>query len=244
MRLLGAEVVAVQQGAKTLKEAVNEAMRDWSANADDTHYCLGSALGPAPFPEMVAYFHRVIGEEVLTQLGDIKPDALMACVGGGSNAIGLFQSFINDHSVRLIGVEAGGLSLAEGQHAARMQTGAVGVLHGSKTYVLQTKDGQTQQTHSISAGLDYPAISPQHACLADLGRAEYVVADDKMALSGFEVLAKTEGIIPALESSHALGYIISNAKEMQNQTVVINLSGRGDKDLSHYEQSKNKETKA
>jgi len=234
MQLLGATVVSVESGAKTLKDAVNEALRDWASTFDETHYCLGSALGPHPFPEMVAFFHRVIGDEAreqcLQQFNKL-PKAVIACVGGGSNAIGIFQAFLNDE-VELIGVEAGGIGRELGQHAARLMQKRAGVLHGCYTYLLQDEAGQVAETHSISAGLDYPAIGPQHATLHALNRARYESVTDDEALHAFRLLSKTEGIIPALESSHALAYIIQCAKSFQAEDVVmINLSGRGDKDL-------------
>ncbi|MCP5506369.1 MAG: tryptophan synthase subunit beta [Chlamydiales bacterium] len=227
MELLGAEVVAVEQGAQTLKDAINEAMRDWSKNYEESHYCLGSALGPHPYPEMVAFFQKVIGEEVAKE---ITPDVVVACVGGGSNAIGIFAPFIG--KAKLVGVEGGGTSSRLGEHAARFSGGRPGVLHGTLTYLLQTDEGQVVETSSISAGLDYPAVGPQHADLHDQKLAEYVSATDQEALTAFKLLSKTEGIIPALECSHALAYLVREAKNYPKETVIVmNLSGRGDKDL-------------
>ncbi|MES2746505.1 MAG: tryptophan synthase subunit beta [Bdellovibrionota bacterium] len=235
MELLGAEVRAVESGSKTLKDAVNEAMRDWVGNVHDTFYSLGSALGPHPYPTMVRDFHRVIGEEAREQIqvaiGRL-PDELIACVGGGSNAIGLFYPFLSDTNVKLTGVEAGGHGIEGGKHAARFSGGALGVLHGAMTYLLQDKDGQVSETHSISAGLDYPAVGPEHAYLFDTKRANYTYATDDEAKAAFSLLAKLEGIIPALESSHAIAYAIKRAPEMKpDQVLLVNLSGRGDKDL-------------
>lgn len=235
MRLLGAEIIAVEQGAATLKDAINEALRDWSFNYETTHYCLGSALGPHPYPEIVRQLQSVIGIEtkrqILEQTG--RPaNVLIACVGGGSNAIGLFAPFIENSEVKLIGVEAGGIGKDPGMHAARFAGGKPGVLHGSYTYLLQDNEGQILSTHSISAGLDYPAVGPEHAALFESGRAQYVSASDQEALNALILLSKTEGIIPALESSHALGYCLSQAKTFKKEDIiVVNLSGRGDKDL-------------
>lgn len=233
MRLLGAEVVAVNQGKKTLKEAVNEALRDWSSSYEETHYCLGSALGPYPFPDIVATLQSVIGKEarqqVLQATGTL-PTHVIACVGGGSNAIGIFSGFLNDPTVELIGVEAGGQGKQLGQNASRFATGSPGVLHGCYTYLLQDRYGMIAETHSISAGLDYPGVGPQHAHLHDLGRAAYVSVEDTQALEAFRLLSTEEGIIPALESSHALGYVLQQ-EYFPDDIVVINLSGRGDKDL-------------
>lgn len=227
MELLGAEVIAVEQGAQTLKDAINEAMRDWSKNYEESHYCLGSALGPHPYPEMVAFFQKVIGEEVAAE---ITPDVVVACVGGGSNAIGIFAPFIG--KAKLIGVEGGGTSSRLGEHAARFSGGKPGVLHGTFTYLLQNDEGQVVETSSISAGLDYPAVGPQHAELHDQKQAEYVSATDQEALNAFKLLSKTEGIIPALECAHALAYLVREAKNYPKDTVIVlNLSGRGDKDL-------------
>jgi len=238
MRLLGAQVRPVTSGSQTLKDAVNEAIRDWVTNVADTYYLLGSALGPHPYPSMVREFQAVIGREarqqILLQAGRL-PDACVACVGGGSNAIGLFHAFVPDTQVRLIGVEAGGLGIASGKHAARLsdpQRGRPGVLQGTYTYVLQDEDGQIALTHSISAGLDYAAIGPEHAFLRLAGRAEYTYAEDQQALSAFQTLARTEGILPALESSHAVAEAIRLAPALSpEQILIVNLSGRGDKDL-------------
>jgi phosphoribosylanthranilate isomerase len=235
MKLLGAKVVSVVSGSATLKDAVNEALRDWAESYDSTHYCLGSALGPHPFPTMVADFQKIIGIEAKQQFKEIVgelPYAVIACVGGGSNAIGIFGAFIEEANVKLIGVEAGGTSLKLGSNASRFCAGKPGVLHGNYTYLLQTDDGQIANTHSISAGLDYAAVGPQHAYLHELKRAEYSNANDQEALEAFLLLTKTEGIIPALESSHALAYVIKNIKQFpDNSAILVNLSGRGDKDL-------------
>ncbi len=235
MRLLGAEVRAVHAGQATLKEAVNEAMRDWVTNVRGTHYILGSALGSHPYPMMVRDFHRVIGIEARRQILEREerlPDLLVACVGGGSNSIGLFHPFLGDESVRMVGIEAGGHGIKEGEHAARFQGGRLGVLQGTKTYLLADDDGQIQLTHSVSAGLDYAAVGPEHAWLRDEGRVEYSYATDEEALAAFKDLAETEGIIPALESAHALAGVAKLAPEMDADEIVIcNLSGRGDKDV-------------
>lgn len=237
MELLGAEVRAVDQGSCTLKDAINEALRDWSFSFESSHYCLGSALGPHPYPEMVREFQRIIGVEVQQQLNSLgidAPDLLIACVGGGSNAIGLFAPFIENENVALIGVEAGGKSLEEGNHAARFSGGNPGVLHGTYTYVLQDSYGQILPTHSVSAGLDYPAVGPEHAMLHRNKRAKYMTASDEETIQAFHLLSRTEGIIPALESSHALAYLSKIASQLPKETiVVVNLSGRGDKDLNH-----------
>jgi tryptophan synthase beta chain len=235
MRLLGAEVRQVDSGSKTLKDAINEAMRDWVANVGDTYYLLGSALGPHPYPLMVREFQSVIGREaraqMLEQAGRL-PHFVIACVGGGSNAIGIFDSFLDDRDVRLIGVEAGGERIAPGRHAARFAGGSTGVLQGTRTFILQDEAGNIELTHSISAGLDYAAIGPEHAWLRDLGRTEYAYATDAEALDGFQTLARLEGILPALESSHAVAHAQRIAKDLPAGTIMlINLSGRGDKDL-------------
>ena len=236
MQLMGATVTPVAHGSATLKDAVNEALRDWSENFDTTYYCLGSALGPHPYPEMVAEFQAVIGSECLQQCEDqfqSSPDLVIACVGGGSNAIGIFSAFLADREVRLIGVEAGGHGKNLGQHAARFLPLTPGVLHGCYTYVLQDDNGQIASTSSISAGLDYPSVGPQHAYLHASHRAEYVSVTDQQALHALSLLAKTEGIICALESAHALAYLIEIAPMLTKpRHIVINLSGRGDKDLS------------
>ena len=241
MRLLGAEVIGVDAGSRTLKDAINEAMRDWVTNVGTSYYLLGSALGAHPYPEMVRNFQKIIGEEARQQILKAEnrlPDYLFACVGGGSNAIGLFHAFINDAGVRMIGVEAGGRGNTLGEHAARLAssngfTGArPGVLQGTYTYVLQTLDGQIASTHSISAGLDYPAVGPEHAWLADQGRAEYTAISDAAAIEAARTLARMEGIIPALESAHAVGELIRRAPQMRkNEIAILNLSGRGDKDM-------------
>jgi tryptophan synthase beta subunit len=235
MKLMGAAVIPVEEGLGTLKEAVNAALRDWAESFDDTYYCLGSALGPHPYPEMVALFQAVIGKECKKQhhaLFKSNPDLILASVGGGSNAIGIFSAFIADATVRLIGVEAGGSGTQLGAHAARFRTLTPGVLHGCYTYILQDAEGQIAPTASISAGLDYPAVGPQHADLFEKKRVEYVSASDDQALTAMQLLAKTEGIICALESAHALAYLITIAPDLaKNQHIVVNLSGRGDKDL-------------
>src|SRR6266700_3471081 len=235
MRLLGAEVRGVESGSRTLKDAINEAMRDWVTNVRTTHYLLGSVLGAHPYPTMVRDFHRVIGREARAQILKAEgklPAAIIACVGGGSNAIGVFYEFIKDKKVRLIGVEAGGRGESLGDHAARFRGGLPGVLQGTYSYVLQDEAGQIATTHSISAGLDYPSIGPEHAWLADTGRAEYVAASDAEALDACKLLAQTEGIIPALESAHAVAEVIKRAPGMKKSDVVIvNISGRGDKDI-------------
>jgi tryptophan synthase beta chain len=235
MKLLGAEVIPVTQGSKTLKDAINEAMRDWVTNVETTHYLLGTVAGPHPFPTMVRDFHRVIGVEaraqVLEMLGRL-PDAVLACVGGGSNAIGIFHPFIDDTDVRLIGFEAGGDGVETGRHAATITGGSPGVLHGTRSYVLQDESGQTVESHSISAGLDYPGVGPEHAYLHDIGRAEYRAITDQEAMAAFALLSKSEGILPAIESAHALAGAIKLGKELGPDAVLlINLSGRGDKDV-------------
>jgi tryptophan synthase beta chain len=240
MRLLGATVVPVTAGQKTLKEAVNEAMRDWVTNVRSTHYILGSALGSHPYPMMVRDFHRVIGDEARRQILEREehlPDVLLACVGGGSNAIGLFYPFIEDKGVRCIGVEAGGRGILAGQHAARFQGGSLGVLQGARTFILQDINGQIMNTHSISAGLDYAAVGPEHAWLRDEGRVEYTFCTDDEALKAFRFLSETEGIIPAMESAHAIAEAMKLAPTMRpDQTMIISLSGRGDKDVQQVAQ--------
>ncbi len=240
MRLLGATVAGVDSGSCTLKDAINEAMRDWVARPDDTHYLLGSALGPHPYPLMVREFQSVIGREArrqcLAQVGRL-PDAVIACVGGGSNAIGTFDAFIDDAAVVLIGVEAGGEAIRSGRHAARFAGGAAGVLQGTRTYVLQDEHGNIEATHSVSAGLDYAAVGPEHAFLQETGRAEYPYATDAEALDAFQQLARLEGIIPALESAHAIAYVLKSARRFGPDTVLlVNVSGRGDKDVQTVEQ--------
>ncbi len=234
MRMLGAEVTAVATGSRTLKDAINEAFRDWVTTVETTHYCIGSVMGPHPFPVMVRDFQRVIGvearEQVLATAG--LPDAVIACVGGGSNAIGAFHAFIPDDGVRLIGCEAGGEGLASGRHAATLAGGSAGVIHGMRTYLLQDDDGQTLETHSISAGLDYPGVGPEHSWLHDTGRASYRAVTDAEAMNGFSVLCRTEGIIPAIESAHALAGALQIGPELGSDALLlVNLSGRGDKDV-------------
>ena len=235
MRLLGAEVVPVESGGRTLKDAINEALRDWAASFETTHYLLGTAAGPHPFPTMVREFQRVIGEEARAQIWAAEgrlPDAVIACVGGGSNAMGIFYDYIPHKDVKLIGVEAAGEGLASMRHAASLQCGVPGVLHGNRTYLLQDDDGQIMETHSVSAGLDYPGVGPEHAWLKDEGRAEYVGATDEEALQAFHDCCRIEGIIPALESSHALAYATRLAPTLPKASILlVNLSGRGDKDL-------------
>jgi len=235
MRLLGAEVVSVESGSKTLKDALNEAMRDWVTNVDDTFYIIGTVAGPHPYPAMVRDFQTVIGREaraqILAQAGQ-RPDALIACVGGGSNAIGLFHPFLSDEAVAIYGVEGGGEGIESGRHAAPLCAGSPGVLHGNRTYLMEDADGQIIETHSVSAGLDYPGVGPEHAWLKDIGRVQYVAVTDEQALAAFHDLTRTEGIMPALESSHALAYAMQLAPTMKaDQHIVVNLSGRGDKDI-------------
>jgi tryptophan synthase beta chain len=235
MKLLGAEVRTVDAGSRTLKDAINEALRDWVTNFGDTHYVLGSVLGPHPFPKIVRDFHRVIGIEAREQFGKAVgglPDVLVACVGGGSNAIGLFHAFLDDAGVRKVGVEAGGEGVASGRHAARLAEPSVGVLHGTRTMVLQDERGMIRPTHSVSAGLDYPALGPEHAWLAEQGLAEYSLATDGEALDAFELLARLEGILPALETAHALAWVLREGRALGAAArVIVNLSGRGDKDV-------------
>ncbi|MEY2990604.1 MAG: hypothetical protein RLZZ163_1520 [Actinomycetota bacterium] len=235
MELLGATVVPVRTGSQTLKDAINEAMRDWVTNVDHTHYLLGTVTGPSPFPRMVRHFHSVIGTETRRQILDIEgrlPDAVVACVGGGSNAMGLFSGFIDDPEVRLVGYEAGGEGVETGRHAARFAMGAPGVLHGARTYVMQDEWGQTVPSHSISAGLDYPGVGPEHAWLHDTGRATYEPVTDAQAMEAFAVLSRTEGIIPAIETAHALAGAMRLGRQLgPDAVIVVNLSGRGDKDV-------------
>ncbi len=235
MKLLGAQVVPVTSGSRTLKDAINEAMRDWVTNVADTHYILGTVAGPHPFPTMVRDFHRIIGDEARAQVLELTgklPDAVLACVGGGSNAIGIFYPFIQDASVRLIGLEAGGDGIETGRHASAISGGRPGVLHGARSYMLQDKNGQTRESHSISAGLDYPGVGPEHSYLHDIGRAEYRPITDKEAMEAFSLLSRTEGIIPAIETAHALAGAMKVGNELgPNSTLLINLSGRGDKDV-------------
>lgn len=237
MKLLGARVIEVSTGSRTLKDAINEGLRDWTTNVRTTHYVMGTVFGPHPFPMMVRDFQAVIGKETKKQIMKAEgrlPDYLIACVGGGSNSIGLFFDFLADESVRMIGVEAGGRGIATGEHAARFAGGSIGVLQGTKSYLLQDDDGNVLGTHSVSAGLDYASVGPEHAYLKDSGRAEYTYANDEEALGAFELLSKTEGIIPALESAHALAETIKRAPKLSKETViVVNLSGRGDKDVQH-----------
>ena len=241
MKLLGATVVPVESGSKTLKDALNEAMRDWVANVDNTFYIIGTVAGPAPYPAMVRDFQSVIGTECLTQMPELlkaqkmaseQPDAVVACVGGGSNAMGIFYPYIPFEHTKLIGVEAAGEGLETGKHSASLQKGSSGVLHGNRTFILQNENGQITETHSISAGLDYPGVGPEHAWLQELGRAQYVGITDQEALDAFHYLCRTEGIIPALESSHAVAYAMKLAKTMRaDQSILVSLSGRGDKDI-------------
>ena len=235
MKILGAQVIPVTTGSRTLKDAINEAMRDWVTNVSTTHYLLGTVAGPHPFPTMVRDFHKIIGLESKEQLRELigkLPDAVLACVGGGSNAIGIFHEFIEDSSVRLIGLEAGGSGVANGKHAATLVGGSPGVLHGTRTYVLQDENGQTRESHSISAGLDYPGVGPEHAFLKEIGRAEYRAITDDEAMKAFDLLSKSEGIIPAIETAHALAGAIQIGQELgAGANILINLSGRGDKDV-------------
>jgi tryptophan synthase beta chain len=241
MRLMGAEVRPVSSGSRTLKDAINEAFRDWVSNVSTTHYLMGSVVGPHPYPAMVRDFQSVIGKETREQmLKDYQrlPDYIVACVGGGSNSMGIFYPFLNDKDVKLVGVEAAGHGLETGEHAATLAKGTLGVLHGAKSFVLQDKDGQILATHSISAGLDYPGVGPEHSFLKDSGRATYASITDKEALEGFQLLCRTEGIIPALESSHAIAHTVKMAPTLKiDQIIVINLSGRGDKDLDIVNQA-------
>lgn len=239
MKLCGAEVIDVEGGTGTLKDAINDALRYWTAHVTDTFYLFGSACGPHPYPTIVKHFQTCIGKETrqqcLEQLGRL-PDMVVACIGGGSNAIGIFSSFLDDKDVRLIGVEAGGRSLSSGRHAATLVVGSVGILHGAKAYLLQDKEGQVHDTESVSAGLDYPAVGPEHCLLKDTGRAEYVAAEDEEVLDAFGLLSKSEGILPALESAHALAYLISQKGKLDSEQIaVVSLSGRGDKDVSIVE---------
>ncbi|WP_024851456.1 tryptophan synthase subunit beta [Hydrogenovibrio kuenenii] len=236
MKMLGAEVVAVESGTRTLKDALNEAMRDWVTNVDNTFYIIGTVAGPHPYPAMVRDFQAIIGREAKQQILQKEnklPDALVACVGGGSNAIGLFHEFLGDESVKIFGVEPAGDGLETGRHAASLCKGKPGVLHGNRTYLLEDDNGQIMGTHSISAGLDYPGVGPEHAWLKDIGRVDYVAVDDQEALQGFRDLTRYEGILPALESSHALAYVTKLAPTMsKDQVIIVNLSGRGDKDMN------------
>jgi tryptophan synthase beta chain len=235
MKLMGAEVRPVSSGSRTLKDAINEAIRDWVTNARDTYYLLGSVVGPSPYPVMVRDFQSVIGKEARQQIMEkagCLPDYVVACVGGGSNAIGIFHPFLEDNEVKLVGVEAAGWGLGAGEHSASLVAGRIGILHGSKSYVLQSDDGQISETHSISAGLDYPGVGPEHSYLKDMGRASYAAVTDEEALEGFQLLCRTEGIPPALEPAHAIFHAAKMAGSLdKEQIIVINLSGRGDKDM-------------
>ncbi|MFT5084262.1 MAG: tryptophan synthase beta chain [Lentisphaeria bacterium] len=235
MKLLGATVVPVESGSRTLKDAMNEAMRDWVTNVDSTYYIIGTVAGPHPYPQLVRDFQSVIGREARQQCLEVTgrlPEALVACVGGGSNAIGLFHPFLADESVKMYGVEAGGLGLETGKHAAPLNDGVPGILHGNRTYLMEDENGQIIETHSISAGLDYPGVGPEHSWLKDIGRVDYVVINDDEAMDGFRTLTRIEGIMPALESSHAIAYAEKLAKQMDKKdTIIVNLSGRGDKDI-------------
>ncbi|HPF79935.1 tryptophan synthase subunit beta [Nostocoides australiense] len=235
MKILGAEVIPVEHGSATLKDAINEALRDWVTNVHDTHYCIGTVTGPHPFPEMVRDFHKIIGIEARQQVLELTgrlPDAVIACVGGGSNAMGIFHRFVEDEGVRLIGVEAGGEGVESGRHAARFASAEPGVLHGAMSYLMQDDDGQTLESHSVSAGLDYPSVGPEHSHLKDIGRAEYRYATDEETMEAFRLLCRTEGIIPALESSHALAGALDVGRELgPDGLILVNLSGRGDKDM-------------
>jgi len=246
MKALGANVIAVDAGSATLKDAMNEAIRDWAATAENTFYVIGTVAGPHPYPAMVRDFQSVIGREARRQCLDKTgrlPDEVVACVGGGSNAMGLFAGFIDDAEVKLTGVEAGGAGVETGRHAASITGGSIGVLHGCKTYLLQTPDGQILETHSVSAGLDYPGVGPEHSFLAQTGRAKYVTVNDDEAVAAFDLLCRLEGIIPALESSHALAYAVREAGKLSRDAImIVNLSGRGDKDMENVRRYKNKET--
>ena len=238
MEMLGAKVVPVYNGSQTLNEAVNEAIRDWVTNVEDTHYVIGSAVGPHPYPKIVRDFQRIIGDEAKKQIIEKEgrlPDYIIACVGGGSNAIGIFYPFVEDQEIKLIGVEAAGKGLETGLHAASLTAGKIGVLHGSKSYVLQDENGQIQLAYSISAGLDYPGVGPEHSYLHDIKRATYTSVTDEEAIEAFELLTRLEGIIPAFESSHALAYTMKLAPQLdKNKIIIVNLSGRGDKDVDAY----------
>jgi tryptophan synthase beta chain len=241
MKLLGAKVISVKSGSKTLKDAINEAMRDWLTNVKTSYYLIGSVVGPHPYPTIVRDFQSIIGRETKIQIKKYEgklPDYIIACVGGGSNAMGIFYPFIKDKNVKLIGVEAGGKNIKPGQHAASIVHGSFGILHGSKSYLLQTKNGQIMPTHSISAGLDYPGVGPEHSYLNKTKRAEYFTINDKEALRAFYLLSQSEGILPALESAHALAYAVKLAPELSSEKIiVVNLSGRGDKDVELIAQS-------
>ena len=239
MELLGAKVEVVKSGSRTLKDAVNEAIRDWVTNVRTTHYIIGSVVGPHPYPMIVRDFQSVIGKEAKEQILQAEgklPDMIVACVGGGSNAMGIFYPFIEDKNVELVGVEAGGYGLDTDKHAATICKGKVGVFHGAKSYLLQTEDGQVTPTHSVSAGLDYPGVGPEHSYLFEIKRAKYDAVTDEEALKAFQILSRTEGIIPALESSHAIAWVIKNAKKLKNKLIIVNLSGRGDKDVNQVKE--------
>lgn len=239
MRLLGAEVIGVDAGSKTLKDAINEALRDWVTNVKNTHYVIGTVFGPHPYPVMVRTFQSVIGNETIRQIRKKEgklPDVIVACVGGGSNAMGIFYPFLDKPEVELIGVEAGGMGIESGKHAARFATGKIGVFQGTKSYVLQNDDGQILTTHSVSAGLDYASVGPEHCFLREVKRAKYSYATDEEALNAFYELSSEEGIIPALESSHAIGYVFKNSNIFKDKVVIVNLSGRGDKDVMHVKE--------
>jgi tryptophan synthase beta chain len=239
MELLGAKVEVVKSGSRTLKDAVNEAIRDWVTNVRTTHYIIGSVVGPHPYPMIVRDFQSVIGRETKEQILEAEgrlPDVIVACVGGGSNAMGIFYPFIEDENVELVGVEAGGYGLDTDKHAATICKGKVGVFHGAKSYLLQTEDGQVTPTHSISAGLDYPGVGPEHSYLFEIKRAKYDAVTDEEALKAFQIFSRTEGIIPALESSHAIAWVLKNADNLKDKLVVINLSGRGDKDVNQVKE--------
>lgn len=241
MKLLGAEVVGVDSGSKTLKDAINEALRDWVTNVVDTHYVIGTVFGPHPYPVMVRTFQSIIGEETMRQIKKREgglPDVIVACVGGGSNAMGIFYPFLDKSNIELIGVEAGGLGIETGKHAARFATGKIGIFQGTKSYVLQDKYGQILTTHSVSAGLDYASVGPEHCFLKDLKRAKYVYVTDDEALDAFSELSREEGIIPALESSHAVAYVLKNKEAFKGKVIIVNLSGRGDKDVMHVREIK------
>ena len=239
MELLGAKVEVVKSGSRTLKDAVNEAIRDWVTNVRTTHYIIGSVVGPHPYPMIVRDFQAVIGEEakeqILRETGRL-PDLIVACVGGGSNAMGIFYPFIENEEVELVGIEAAGYGIESGKHAATLCAGSVGVFHGAKSYLLQNEDGQITPTHSVSAGLDYPGVGPEHSLLKEIGRARYDAVTDEEALKAFQILSRTEGIIPALESSHAVAWVIKNADKLKGKTVILNLSGRGDKDVNQVKE--------
>lgn len=244
MEMLGAEVIGIESGSRTLKDAINECLRDWVTHVRTTHYVIGTAFGPYPYPAMVRYFVSVIGREAIGQIRKKEghlPHVVVACVGGGSNAIGIFSSFLRHPSVRLIGVEAGGLGITSGKHAARFAAGRPGVFQGTRSYILQDDEGQVLETHSVSAGLDYASVGPEHSYLHEIGRVEYTYAGDDEVLDAFTLLSRTEGIIPALESSHALAWVVDHKKELKGQTVIVNLSGRGDKDVAHVREGSSNE---